>query len=617
MRVLLVLTALTLGAAPEAFEAVRNGDMPALAKALDSGVSINAKDEQGQTLLINAAVYLPVEGMRLLLDRGANVNLAGKAGATALMAAAGDPAKVRLLVERGADVNARSAGGNTALRHAIAIPAGKDTVLYLLQKGAKPEARELNTAVRRGDLEMVRELLSAGAPVTDTAVLRSFGNSGLLTLLEATAPAFRGNDARRKVVTAAVAPGSGITELMAAAFYGRELQARALLELGGAANAKDNRQRTALMYAAGADDPSAEMVRLLLANGADATAKDIRGDTALDLARQRGRKEIVLALGGQPQPIVDDVPSAGGKSRAIRDSIGKSIALLESAGPAFYKGSGCISCHHQSIPQMAVGAVRKSGLPVNEAVSQSQAAAVTALLKLSENNLWQMGCTMFGGYVATLSYDLVGLGADRQPRSQWTDLASNCLAKAQMPNGAWETNDLRHPLGDNDAKYTALSIKGLLNYPLPGLKVEYASRVARGTAYLESSTANDPQSLAFRILGLKWAGRPARIPELARQLENLQRANGGWAQHAEMPADAYATAIALWALHEGTGSGNTAWQKGATYLRSLQKEDGSWHVRSRGFGFQPYRETGFPYGHDQWLSSAATGFAVLALAPLL
>src|SRR5215203_5756278 len=33
--------------------------------------------------------------------------------------------------------------------------------------------------------------------------------------------------------------------------------------------------------------------------------------------------------------------------------------------------------------------------------------------------------------------------------------------------------------------------------------------------------------------------------------------------------------------------------------------------------FQPYRDTGFPYHDDQWISSAATGFAVLALAPLV
>ena len=132
MRSLFVMMGLALGASPEAFEALRNGDAAALVKALDAGASVNAKDEQGQTLLMHALVYLPIEGARLLLDRGADVNLTGKGGATALMVACGDFAKARLLVERGADVNARSAGGITAMRHAMAVPAGKETVLYLL-----------------------------------------------------------------------------------------------------------------------------------------------------------------------------------------------------------------------------------------------------------------------------------------------------------------------------------------------------------------------------------------------------------------------------------------------------------------------------------------------------
>lgn len=86
-----------------------------------------------------------------------------------------------------------------------------------------------------------------------------------------------------------------------------------------------------------------------------------------------------------------------------------------------------------------------------------------------------------------------------------------------------------------------------------------------------------------------------------------------------MMPDVYATAQAVWALREGLGpnAADPASARGAAWLRSAQQSDGSWHVKSRGYGFQPYRETGFPHGHDQWLSAAATGFAVLALVTLL
>jgi hypothetical protein len=37
-------------------------------------------------------------------------------------------------------------------------------------------------------------------------------------------------------------------------------------------------------------------------------------------------------------------------------------------------------------------------------------------------------------------------------------------------------------------------------------------------------------------------------------------------------------------------------------------------VRSRAVKLQPYFESGFPFGHDQWISSAGTAYAVMALA---
>jgi hypothetical protein len=49
------------------------------------------------------------------------------------------------------------------------------------------------------------------------------------------------------------------------------------------------------------------------------------------------------------------------------------------------------------------------------------------------------------------------------------------------------------------------------------------------------------------------------------------------------------------------------------FLLSTQHGDGSWYVRSRSPKFQPYFDGGFPYAHDQWISSMATGWAAAAL----
>jgi hypothetical protein len=82
-----------------------------------------------------------------------------------------------------------------------------------------------------------------------------------------------------------------------------------------------------------------------------------------------------------------------------------------------------------------------------------------------------------------------------------------------------------------------------------------------------------------------------------------------------MASDAYATGEALFAL----GSTRTMavsdpiWRKGMEYLLNTQAGDGSWHVKSRSIWLQPYLESGFPYSRDQFISTAGTAWATLAL----
>ena len=82
-----------------------------------------------------------------------------------------------------------------------------------------------------------------------------------------------------------------------------------------------------------------------------------------------------------------------------------------------------------------------------------------------------------------------------------------------------------------------------------------------------------------------------------------------------MAPDAYATGEALFAL--GFAGRMTVsdpvFQNGVDYLLSTRANDGSWHVRSRSIWVQPYLDTGFPYGQDQFISTAGTAWATLAL----
>ena len=131
---------------------------------------------------------------------------------------------------------------------------------------------------------------------------------------------------------------------------------------------------------------------------------------------------------------------------------------------------------------------------------------------------------------------------------------------------------------------------------------------------------------AMKLLGLVWAkAYPEDIKAAAQAVMSEQRPDGGWAQLPYVESDAYATGQALTALHAGRSSYSVhdrIYNCGAAFLLRTQRPDGSWLVRSRSFPFQPYKESGFPHGKDQWISAAGTkfghdGVATLRSLPLI
>jgi hypothetical protein len=125
------------------------------------------------------------------------------------------------------------------------------------------------------------------------------------------------------------------------------------------------------------------------------------------------------------------------------------------------------------------------------------------------------------------------------------------------------------------------------------------------------------EDFSMRLSGLTWTrASEAELAEAAKELIALQRADGGWAGNPYLKTDPYATGVALVALAESKAVrvSDESYRRGVAYLLSTQYPDGSWYVRSRAIKFQPYFESKFPFGHDQWISVAATSWAVQAIA---
>jgi ankyrin repeat protein len=600
-------------------QAIRRGDTRASARALEGGTRPLITDEDGTPALMLAVLFGDAAMVEVMLEHGADPNQPDAAGATPLMWAVPSLQKTRLLLERGANANARSSAlGRTPLLVAAGSPGASDVLTLLLASGADLRARDaagfdaLAVAMQSADVEVVRFLVDRGLDPKDevpAAALRAVYGRPRPALVE-----YLMSRGLRILPDALTGP---------AGWQSPELIQRWIAQ-GADVNARaGNYSVTPLMRMAASETASVKTLQVLLDRGANPNAETTEGERPLDWAVLRGDREKVAVLekhgatrGQGPRRQALPARSGSGISDP-RVSVERSVALLLEAAPPMFEQRKCYTCHHNTAPAEAAALARRKGIAVPENLARENLDDILAVMRPAAGPAMQGRQNVPGGVALTVGYGLAALAAEGRPADTMTASHVHWTLATQMPDGSWLGNGQnRPPIEFSTVSHTALAVRGLTLYPIPGRKPELDRALEKAQKWLTDADAPTAEERAMRLMGLVWTKAPAAAVRAASDdIVRRQTADGGWSQLPTLDPDAYATGLSLVALHEaGIGVTDAVYRKGVSFLRATQYPDGSWLVRTRAFPTQPYLESGFPFGRHQWVSAAGTAWAAQAIA---
>ncbi len=308
----------------------------------------------------------------------------------------------------------------------------------------------------------------------------------------------------------------------------------------------------------------------------------------------------------------DLTPSAD----AIKLAVEKSLPLLTAgARGSMEKRERCFTCHNQGLPIMALTTAQSRGITIDVVELQKQLKFTADFLDKNRTNY--VAGKGQGGQADTAGYALWALENGGWKPDSTTAAVSEYLLLWQRELTHWKPQSRRPPTEQSLFTSTHAALRGLKTFATPEQRERIGQRTEQVREWLLKTPAQDTEDRVFRLRALHLAAAPdAELHKAMQELLQTQRADGGWAQLADLESDAYATSTALAALHQTGGLATTedAYRKGLRFLLSKQLPDGSWLVTSRSKPIQSYYESGYPHGTNQFICMSAASWATTALS---
>ena len=289
------------------------GNEDAINVLLNAGADANIADANGNTCLHYAAgndCYTKI--FHVIISRGVDVNVTNESNVTALMIACvkGNKDAINVLLNAGADRNITDADGCAYLHYAVYGRCSKDVLRAIIDDGADVNARSKNSvtalmgACAKGYEGGIDVLLKAGA---DPNIMDDAGSTCLQYALHGSCTKHVLQTIIDHGVNINARKKNNVTALMAACATGNVDAIDVLLKAGADPDIMDDAGYTCLQYAV-YESCSTEVLEAIIDHGVNVNATKKKCATALMAACQNGDVDAidVLMKAGADPNIRDD-----------------------------------------------------------------------------------------------------------------------------------------------------------------------------------------------------------------------------------------------------------------------------------------------------------------------
>src|SRR5260370_407212 len=234
----------------------------------------------------------------------------------------------------------------------------------------------------------------------------------------------------------------------------------------------------------------------------------------------------------------DEPPTDKGRTQVLA-AVERGVAVVEKAARNYPAHRKCFTCHHQTLPLLAIHEARKAHIRTDDVLAGEIADFTAASFRRQIDSL--RAGENIGGRGLTVGYGLMTLHLAGTKSDDLSDAMVAYLLKIQDVDGDWGVHGIRPPAEASLPMCTVVAASGLKTFASEGKNDPAQAAIEKARAWLAAAKLDSNEDRVARLWGLGLLGGTDAERSAARAaLLATQRDDGGWGQTAEMASDAYA-----------------------------------------------------------------------------